>query len=115
MTDQVLVGLGVLWGLVWLLSILQKRRKQEPDDTVACEQLLQFLLENRARFPNLLASNINPVLDEFRTHFRGSLGHEIRLTDLHTFAAQMEVRAEQQRSRKAAEAHDSQHISENEL
>ncbi len=66
MFDQLFVGLGVLWGLVWLLIYVQRRFRKPHDDTTSCEHLLQFLLENRARFPNLLASNINPLMEQFR-------------------------------------------------
>ena len=55
MFDQLLVGLVVLWGLLWLLIYVQRRFSRPQDDTKSCEHLLQFLLENRARFPNLLA------------------------------------------------------------
>ena len=70
MFDQLLVGLGVLWGLLWLLIYAQRRFRRPQDDTKSCEHLLQFLLENRARFPNLLAK-YQSIDGTVRKEFRG--------------------------------------------
>lgn len=113
MVDQVMVGLGVLWGLVWLLSYWQRRRKTRQDDSRSCERLLQFLMENRARFPHLLSSNINIVLGEFSHQFRGVDAEQLRLSDMHTFAAQLEVQLEQRKFRQQTTS-DPQQISEQE-
>ena len=114
MFDQLLVGLGVLWGLVWLLIYVQKRFPKPQDNIVSCEHFLQFLLENRARFPNLLASNINPLMEQFRKEFRGVPAEKIRPSDFHTFAAQIEVKLEQAGAAKQNQSGQKQ-ISEQEL
>ena len=114
MFDQLLVCLGVLWGLLWLLIYAQRRFSRPQDDTKSCEHLLQFLLENRARFPNLLASNINPLMELFRKEFRGVPAEKIRPSDFHTFAAQLEVKLEQAGAVKQNQS-DQKQISEQEL
>ena len=114
MFDQLLVGLGVLWGLLWLLVCFQKRFRRPQDDTKSCEHLLQFLLENRARFPNLLASNINPLMELFRKEFRGVPAEKIRPSDFYTFAAQIEVKLAQAEAVKKNQS-DQKQISEQEL
>ena len=114
MFDQLLVGLGVLWGLLWLLIYVQRRFRRPQDDTKSCEQFLQFLLENRARFPNILASNINPLMEQFRKEFKGVLAEKIRPSDFHTFAAQIEVKLEQAGAVKQNQSGQKQ-ISEQEL
>ena len=114
MFDQLLVGLGVLWGLLWLLIYAQRRFRRPQDDTKSCEHLLQFLLENRARFPNLLASNINPLMEQFRNEFRGVKKKKIRPSDFHTFAAQIEVKLGQAEAVKQNQSGQKQ-ISEQEL
>ena len=114
MFDQLLVGLGILWGLVWQLIYVQKRFRKPQDDTESCEQFLQFLLENRARFPNLLASNINPLLEQFRKEFRGIPAEKMRSSDFHTFAAQIEFKLEQAGAVKRNQSGQKQ-ISEQEL
>ena len=114
MYDQLLVGLGVLWGLIWLLIYFQRRLPKHQDDTTSCEYFLQFLLENRARFPTLLASNINPLMEQFRKAFRGVPVAKIRPSDFHTFAAQIEVKLEQAGAIKQKQSGQKQ-ISEQEL
>ena len=114
MFDQLLVGLGVLWGLLWLLVYVQRRFRRPQDDTKSCEHLLQFLLENRARFPNLLASNINPLMEQFQKEFRGIPAEKLRPSDFHTFAAQIEVKLEQAGAVKQNQS-DQKQISEQEL
>ncbi len=114
MFDQLLVGFGALLGLVCLLIYVQRRFRKPQDDTKSCEHLLQFLLENRARFPNLLASNINPLLEQFRKEFRGIPAEKIRSSDFHTFAAQIEFKLEQAGAVKRNQSGQKQ-ISEQEL
>ena len=114
MFDQLFVGLGVLWGLVWLLIYVQRRFRKSHDDTTSCEHLLKFLLDNRARFPNLLASNINPLMEQFRKEFRGVPAEKIRPSDFHTFAAQIEVKLGQAEAVKQNQSGQKQ-ISEQEL
>ena len=114
MFDELPVGFGALWGLLWFLIYVQKRFRKPHDDTKSCEHFLQFLLENRARFPNLLASNINPLMEQFRKEFRGVPAEKIRPSDFHTFAAQIEVKLEQAGAVKQNQSGQKQ-ISEQEL
>lgn len=114
MFDQVLVGLGILWGLICLLIYLQGGFREHREDTECCEHLLKFLLENRVRFPNLLNSNMNPVMEQFRKEYKGIAADKIRPSEIHTFAAQIEVKLEQVRSVKQNPTSQKQ-ISEQEL